>query len=210
MSRRLGFAALLLAACGSKPAAAPVDELHGGKLVYEQRFEGSGLPADWKTTSPAWTLRNGELHGQGAQNEGVWLQQVLPEKVRVTWKATAESAEGDLKYEVFTDGHTHQSGYIGIFGGWKNKLNVIARLNEHGKDRLVGADGKHVEQGHTYEMAMVRTDDKLKWFVDGQPFMTYTDRAPLRGPEHSHFGFNDWMAPVRFDDVRIYDLGSAP
>ena len=42
--------------------------------------------------------------------------------------ASSESPDGDIKFEVFGDGAKHESGYIAIFGGWQNRLNIIARL----------------------------------------------------------------------------------
>jgi hypothetical protein len=184
------------------------DGLSGGRLVYEESFEGSGLPKEWTTASKAWRVAGGMLHGERAENEGVWLQVPLPDKVRVTFKAASASDDGDLKFEVFTDGRTHQSGYVGIFGGWKNSLNIIARLDEHGSDRLVGAEGQKVVKDRVYEMAVVRTDSRVRWYVDGKPFLTYHDGKPLEGEGHRHFGFNDWHVPVRFDDVKVYDLGA--
>ncbi|MCB9521211.1 MAG: hypothetical protein H6698_01445 [Myxococcales bacterium] len=207
--RGAGFAAGVLVAatsasgCNRAPAPEPV-------LVFSDDFARDALGDDWQTASPtAWTVTDGQLAGEGAQNEGVWLEHPLPERVRVEFTATALSADGDLKFEIFTDGHTHQSGYIGIFGGWRNTLNVVARLDEHGEDRLVGADGKHVEVGRAYRFRVERTDGRVRWSIDGEPFMTYSDPQPLRGEAHAYFGFNDWTAPVRFDDVAIWDLAGA-
>jgi hypothetical protein len=33
-----------------------------------------------------------------------------------------------------------------------------------------------------------------------------TDRAPLVGVGHDHFGFNNWAAPITFDNLRIRAL----
>ena len=120
--------ALSLVACSKS-----VDPLTGGKLVYSEDFEGSGMPSDWSTKSPVWKVAQGKLTGARAENEGVWLSHPLPEQVRVTFDVSSASSDGDIKFEIFNDGKTHQSGYIGIFGGWKNSLNIIARLNEIGR-----------------------------------------------------------------------------
>ena len=76
---RLLFLCLLLgclAAC-----AKPVDPLTGGKLVYSEEFDGSGLPTTWSTKSAVWKVAQGKLTGARAENEGVWLSQPLPEQV---------------------------------------------------------------------------------------------------------------------------------
>ena len=49
----------------------------------------------------------------------------------------------------------------------------------------------------------MRTNGTLQWFLDGELFMQYEDPEPLRG---KWFGFNDWEAPVAFDNLAIYDL----
>lgn len=182
--------------------------LEGGELIFSEDFESGSLNSEaWKSNGEFWTIEDGVLRGEGAQNDALWLTTELPEQVRIEFKARAFSNDGDLKFEVFGDGATHESGYIGIFGGWGNRLNIIARLDEHGDDRKVGADGVRVEANRWYDFALVRTGTTLHWFVDGEPFMTYRDAAPLRGSGHEHFAFNDWEAAVGFDDVRIYNLG---
>ncbi len=183
-----------------EPAAEPVP-------VFSDDFDGSELSEHWSTTSDAWRIEDGWVTVAGARNEGLWLDVPLPDAVRITFLARGDSPEGDIKFEVFTDGRTHQTGYIGIFGGWDNRLNIIARLDEHGDDRLVGAHGRQVEPGRTYRMAVERNDARVRWYVDDELFIEFDDPDPLRGSDHAHFGFNDWESPVRFDDVRVYDLG---
>lgn len=211
----LSIAALLLVGCQSRTGddAAEGATRTGaqaqaeGRLVFEDDFEREAFGDDWKTTSEAWTLEDGQVAVAGARNEGLWLQVPLPDEVRISFEATALSEEGDLKFEIFTDGATHQSGYVGIFGGWDNQLNIIARLDEHGDDRLVGARGRHVEPNRTYTFTIERTDGRVRWSIDGDEFITYDDPDPLVGDEHAYFGFNDWESPVRFDAVRVWDLG---
>jgi hypothetical protein len=180
----------------------------GGALVFEDTFDDDAISPQWATGYDGWVVRDGSLHVQGARNDALWLQVPLPDQFRVEFTARAESPEGDIKFEILGDGATHESGYIGIFGGWNNRLNLIARLDEHGDDRQVGADGVHVDPAHTYRMAVVRTDHRLRWYVDDALFLVYDDPHPLRGEGHRHFAFNDWTAPVVFDDVRIWDVGA--
>jgi hypothetical protein len=42
--------------------------------------------------------------------------------------------------------------------------------------------------------------------VDDTPILELTDPAPLRGPGHEHFAFNDWEVPVCFDDLSVTPL----
>lgn len=181
-----------------------------GGVVFEDSFERESLGDDWErgqgeNGSGDWEIRNGWLYGENIKNDPLWLQRKLPDDVRIEFKAKAESAEGDIKVEVFGDGNRHESGYILIFGGWSNQLDVIARLDEHGDDRKEKPSAG-VKPGRVYDMAIERTGSSLKWFVNGEPFMTYEDDSPLTGSGHRFFAFNNWTAPVRFDELRIIDL----
>jgi hypothetical protein len=201
--------AVLAAIAGcNRGERAPVEreEYAEPQLVFEDDFERDALGERWSSEGGAWRLEGGALQVAGAHNDALWLDVVLPEKVRLEFDATAHSAEGDLKFEIFGDGATHESGYVGIFGGWSNRLNIIARLDEHGDDRLVGAEGVRVEPERTYRFRLERTDGRLRWWIDGEPFLTFDDSAPLRGADHAHFAFNCWEAPVSFDNVRVWNL----
>ncbi|MFT6398882.1 MAG: hypothetical protein ACJAYU_003644 [Bradymonadia bacterium] len=175
-------------------------------LVFSDDFERPDFGDSWQTTSATWKIEEGWVMGGGARNEGMWLSSALPAQVRLSFDAQALSEEGDLKFEMFADGTTHQSGYVGIFGGWDNRLNIIARLDEHGDDRLVGAEGQHVEVGKTYRFQIERTDNRMRWSIDGVDFITFDDSDPLTGAGHAYFGFNNWESPVRFDNVEVWDL----
>ncbi len=208
MCRSLFFLCTLsIGACKSAPAEEPAESVASEpQLVFSDDFERSEFGDSWETASDTWRLEEGWVVGGGARNDGLWLTAALPDQVRLSFDAQALSEEGDLKFEIFTDGSTHQTGYVGIFGGWDNRLNIIARLDEHGDDRLVGAEGQHVEVGKTYRFQIERTDNRVRWSIDGQDFITFDDAEPLRGAGHEHFGFNDWESPVRFDNIEVWDL----
>lgn len=190
----------------------------GGRLVYEASFDGP-IGSEWHQGEPdqgwkagTWKVVDGELYAEDIHNAALWLQTELPEKVRIEFDARALSEDGDVKAEVFGDGRTHQSGYILIHGGWKNTVNAIARQDEHGEDRKedrrCGArKGRMVcvEPDVDYRWTIERTDGELRWYLDGVLFLTYDDAHPVRG---RHFAFNNWEAPVAFDDLRIYDLSA--
>ena len=59
----------------------------------------------------------------------------LPREARIEFEATALSDVRDLKVEVFRTRREH-AGYVVIFGGWRDRVSVLARLDEHGKDRI--------------------------------------------------------------------------
>lgn len=196
----------------------PVPE---GELIYQEDFSDGNIGDEWEVgvyggddedgeaDADLWQVVDGTLHVQGAHNRSLWLQEPLPDEFRVSFTARSESAAGDIKFAVLGDGREHTSGYIGIFGGWNNSLNIIARQDEHGDDRIEGAADQRVHRGQTYQMDVVRTDHRLRWYVDDELFLTYDDSDPLGGDDHRYFAFSNWDSPLYFDDLRIYDLEDA-
>jgi len=147
----------------------------------------------------------------------------LPINARIEFDAYAEAPEGDLKVELWGDGvsgatstsYTNATSYLAIFGGWKNTKHVLARLNEHGEDRLeidVDPSGddersRPVSPGQPYHFKIERADGKtVTWSVNGIELFELADPDPLAGAGHEHIGFNDWDAPVCFDNLKIVPL----
>lgn len=190
---------------------------------FEDVFDRAELGPDWHALTPAWKITNGRLCGRGARNKGVWLGRKLPLNARIEFDAFAESHEGDLKVELWGDGasgatassYTNATSYLAILGGWKNTKHVLARLNEHGDDRLeIDVDAtsddermRAVASGQPYHFKIERADGKtIEWSVNGTVYFTLADREPLVGPGHEHLGFNDWDAPVCFDNLKVTPL----
>lgn len=206
--RRASLPCLALLAVACTPQGDPAIGPEG----FVDDFDRAALGEVWNDTGGGWRIVDGELRGRNARNRPLWLRRTLPRDVRVELDARSASPEGDLKFELFGDGvsrATAQSyvatGYVVIFGGWNNTTNVLARLDEHGDDRVVGPR-KRVEPGHTYHMVAERRGSVLTITVDGEELLRMDDPDPLEGRGHDHFGFNDWEAEVYFDDLRITPL----
>jgi hypothetical protein len=186
----------------------PRAHLVGGTLVFSDDFERIELGDSWRTKHPGWTLKDGALNDTNAKNAGVWLTQPLPDRVRVEFTARSEALTdgkpfpGDLKCEIFATQPEHQTGYILINGGWSNRLDVIARLDEHGEDRLT-RDSSRVEPSVAYRWAIVRVDDSVQWFRDGKLVLSFPDADPVQG---HYFGFNNWASNAFYDDLAVYAL----
>ena len=196
-----------------RPQSAPQE---GGRLVFEDTFDraevGEGYlqgPPDLNWQKGTWRINGGRLVGEKIHNAALWLQTPMPEAVRVEVDVRAETPEGDAKVEIFGDGRTHQSGYIAIAGGWKNTVSCLARRDEHSEERKqdarCGRDRRCVEPGTDYRWTFVRTDGRVRWYVDGALFLVYDDAQPVDG---RHFAFNNWEAKTSFDNLRIYDLST--
>ncbi len=193
---------------------------------YADDFERAELGSAWYVRSPAWKIEGGRLCVSGARNQPAWLRRRLPVNARVEFEATAGSEVGDVKAEYWGDGragatgvsYTNATSYLTIFGGWKNSFHVLARLDEHAKDRpeiRLDPDSDEVRSApvkpdRLYRFKVERTDGKtVRWWVDDIEILAYPDREPLVGAGHEHFGFNNWQAPVCFDNLRVTPLGGA-
>lgn len=188
--------------------SAPTTLLAGGRRVFQDDFERSAIGDRWLVHHDDWRIEGGELHSTAVDNAGVWLAVELPERARIEFSAHSdplpggEAFPGDIKCEVFAAAPEHLAGYVVINGGWHNRLDVIARLDEHGADRLEQPAAK-VEPGRVYRWAIARADDTLHWFRDGELIASFRDPAPVAG---RYFGFNNWRTNVWFDDVAVYEL----
>lgn len=189
--------------------------------VFRDEFERDELGPDYLALSDAWGLSDGWLCVEGAMNRGVWLSRRLPANVRVEFDAMALSPEGDIKVELFGDGlsgatgatYDNATGYIAIFGGWNNTFHVLAKHNEHvdRQEIVIGSVDDPlavpVQPGRRYHFKFERRHgNMLLWSVDGTLYFTKVEKQPLTGAGHEHFGFNDWTAPVCFDNLEIEPL----
>jgi hypothetical protein len=191
--------------------------------VYEDGFDRPELGPDYNVLSPKWKIENGRLCGRGVKNRGVWLNRRLPVNARIEFDAYSDSPDGDLKVEAWGDGQSGATGqsysnatsYIFILGGWKNTRHVLARLDEHGEDRLeIDVDpnsdderARPVEPGQGYKFVIERSDGQaVDWSVNGVSYFQLSDPDPLAGAGHEHLGFNDWDVPVCFDNLKITAL----
>jgi hypothetical protein len=192
---------------------------------FVDTFDRAELGADWNQTGSGWVMKDGRLCVSDAKNHPAWLRRRLPTNARIEFEATSASPDGDLKAEAWGDGqsaatgtsYTDATSYIVIFGGWKNTFHVLARLDEHAKDRTA----IHVEPGETdpraqpvlpdraYRFKIERSDGKtVRYFVDDIEILSLKDPNPLLGEGHEHFGFNDWQVPACFDNLTITPLKS--
>jgi hypothetical protein len=192
--------------------------------VFLDFFERPDLGPQYNPTSPVWRIDGGKLCGRGARNHPVWLRRKLPTNARIEFDAMSSSPDGDLKVEMWGDGKSFAKGtsyndatsYLAIFGGWKNGYHVLARIDEHAKDRPevkvdpsgASIKGMRVMPNRWYHFKIERNDGKtVRWLVDDIEILSYADPNPLKGEGHQHVGFNDWDVPVCFDNLKITPLG---
>lgn len=191
--------------------------------VFRDDFDRKLLGTAWRATSAAWRMADGELCVERGRNHPLWLRRRLPTNARIEFEATSHAVVGDIKAEFWGNGFGAASGssyndassYLTIFGGWNNQFHVLARLDEHAKDRPeIKLDPESselrtakVRQGETYRFKIERNDGRtVNWWVNDTLILGYTDKAPLRGAGHEHFAFNDWDAKLCFDNLVVTPL----
>jgi len=179
---------------------------------FSDDYARDDLGPDYRSTGGTYEIVNGQLKISGAHNKPLWLRRTLPHDVRVEFDVRSESPAGDIKVELFGDGVSKATStsytatsYVVIFGGWNNSKNIIARLDEHGSDRV---EGKRmpVEVGRTYHMKIERKSDTITAWVDGEQLATMKDPEPLTGRGHEYFAFNNWQSELWFDNLKITPL----
>jgi len=193
----------LLSACKKEPVAST------GSLPFTDDFNRKELGVNWFPSGGDWKLRDGYVYTTFSNNMPLFLKLDLPADVVVEVDVFSELPIVDAKVELMTDGRTHQSGYVFILGGWSNKLSVIARLDEHGKDRKVKSP-TNVKGKTQYRWRIEKKGGELKWLIDGKPYMSYRDPKPLDGPGNNRLGFGNWQNQIRFDNLQIWAYQDAP
>ena len=198
----LGLSPNADAAASEVVAATPI-----GPEGFRDDFERLELGADWRTEGREFRIEGGRLVTRATGNRGLWLRRALPRDVRIEFTVRAEGTGADIKLEVFGDGAAADStsGYIVIFGGWGNTLNVIARRNENGADRAVGPS-RPIVKGKTYRLRIERRGRVIEAYADDQLLARLDDPMPLEGPGHQFFAFNGWQSELWYDDLVITPL----
>lgn len=201
------YLAIALAVLGTAGCKKTVESV--GSVPFSDDFERKELGANWYPSGGQWMIENGYAYSTGANNAPCFLKVSLPADVVVEVDVHSETRTVDSKIELMTDGRTHQSGYVFILGGWSNKLSVIARLDEHGDDRQVkGPTG--VVGNRTYRWRIEKKGGDIRWLIDGEPYMTFTDPNPLDGPGHDRLALSNWQNRIRWDNLQIWPYDQAP
>jgi hypothetical protein len=200
----------LAALCGCKIKDPPPI-----KDPWTDTYDRDSVGDDYYASGDGYRVVHGALNAKGAHNHPLWLRAKIPRDARIEFETWSTENRGDIKVEVFGDGHSYDpdagrytaTGYEVIFGGWFNSKSIIARQDEHGSDVVERALPKVVPNQH-YKWRIDRKANQLTWFIDDMtnPFLQYVDQRPLEGMGHDYFGFNNWETDTWFDNLVISPL----
>jgi hypothetical protein len=196
------FCLLFAGACKERAPAT-----HG--VPFSDNFERATLGPDWYASGGQWMIDNGAVYTTGANNQPLFLKVDLPDDVVVEVDVKSETPLVDSKIELMTDGKKHQSGYVFILGGWKNKISAIARLDEHGGDRKERSP-TGVVGDRTYRWRIEKKGGAIRWYLDGELYLSFDDPEPLQGPGNNRLAFSNWQNQIRYDNLRIWPYDQAP
>ena len=180
-----------------------------GKIPFSDNFSRDTLGEYWRHTGGIWGIRKGSVYSTGAHNQPLFLDIALPTNFALEVDVHSDTSAVDAKIELMTNGRIHQSGYIFILGGWNNQMSVIARLDEHGRDRMV-KQPTNVVGKKTYRWRIEKENGTLRWYINGEIYMTYNDSKPLQGKGHDRLAFSNWWNQIRYDNFKIWPLDQAP
>lgn len=183
--------------------------------AWTDDFERDKLGGNYRPTADNYQIVNGALSAKGAFNHPLWLRKKLPGEAVIELDVWSNSADGDIKVELYGDGESHakdkgaytSSGYVVVMGGWNNSKSLVAKGNEHGKE-LAERKTPRVERGKRYHWKIVKQGEKIDWYVDDMqtPFLSLQDPNPLSGGGHDYFAINNWQSDSWFDNVSITPL----
>src|SRR5262245_7453167 len=130
--------------------------------AFSDDFNRAQLGDAWLNTGGDYRIVDGELVISGAHNKPLWLKTPLPRDAVIEVDAWSNDPAGDIKLEAWGDGKSFATSlsytatsYVFIFGGWKNSISALCRMNEHGADRKARSDVR-VEKGKKYHFRITR------------------------------------------------------
>lgn len=177
--------------------------------IFEDDFNRAEIGENYANLGGDWKIEDGKLKSKRAENKNLVLKSVnLPQNAVIELTMKSNSKDIDVKFNLWGDGkpHDHGDGYTFILGGWKNRVSIISKLDEHEKKRSEKRNAG-LEKGKLYKVKIERKFSKIKWFVNGELFLEYFDEIPLEVTDgYSKLSFANWRSDVEFDDLKIYAL----
>src|ERR1700682_3637725 len=182
----LPFLHLLLRGSAEVTAAVP----------FADSFNRATLGNDWWSNGGLWRIVDGQLYSPGVGNNPLWLKARLPPDARVEFDVRSEGPDGDVKWEMYGDGRNHSTGYVFLFGAWRNRESRICKLEEH----ALTQDEVRAQLAATAR-PLPRQINLVE--IVGAPFARWSARRDLERMEKGGYWQRDTPFVVKRSDLKV-------
>jgi hypothetical protein len=165
-------------------------------VPYQDAFDRATLGAAWWSNGGHWRIVDGQLYSPGAGNNPLWLKARLPPDVRVEFDVRSEGPDGDIKWEMYGDGRNHSTGYVFLFGAWRNRESRICKLDEHALTQ---------DEARAQLAATARPYPRQMDFIEtlSAPFVRWSARRDLERMEKGEYWQRDTPFVVKRLDLKV-------
>jgi hypothetical protein len=198
-------------------------------VPYSEDFSHPALVAErfFSTGSPG-ELRNGNLISPGVRNNALWLKASLPDDVRVSLTTRAVVPEADIRVEIFGNGEDTLSGYrLVLSPAGAGAKGILYRLGEQGlswselraraapegpvaaglykANTPLRVDGLTlpIRTNETQHWVIERRGATLRWTINDQLVLSFTDPFPLTGSSHDRLGLSSNELDVAYNQLSV-------
>jgi hypothetical protein len=165
-------------------------------IPYQDKFERATIGNAWWSNGGHWRIVDGQLYSPGVGNNPLWLKARLPPDARVEFDVRSEGPDGDVKWEMYGDGRNHSTGYVFLFGAWRNRESRICKLDEHAPSQ---------DEARARLAATARPYPRQMTFVEalGAPFSRWSARRDLEKMEKGQYWQRDTPFVVKRSDLLV-------
>jgi hypothetical protein len=165
-------------------------------VPYQDKFDRASVGDAWWSNGGHWRIVDGQLYSPGVGNNPLWLKARLPPDVRVEFDVRSEGPDGDVKWEMYGDGRNHSTGYVFLFGAWRNRESRICKLEEHAPTQ----DEARTQLAATAR-PLPREMDLLERLQ--QPFVRWSARRDLERMEKGEYWEREMPFVVKRMDLKV-------
>ena len=165
-------------------------------VPFQDKFDRASVGDAWWSNGGLWRIVEGQLYSPGVGNNPLWLKARLPADVRVEFDLRSEGPDGDVKWEMYGDGRNHSTGYLFLFGAWRNRESRICKLDEHALTQ---------EEARAQLAATARPLPRQMDLFEAiqQPFIRWSARRDLERMEKGEYWDRETPFVVKRMDLKV-------
>ncbi|MFN0062696.1 MAG: hypothetical protein ACKVPX_09285 [Myxococcaceae bacterium] len=171
-------------------------------LPYADDFDGDvKLTERYQVTGGDWRIVQGVLWSPGVRNNPLWLLAKLPRNIWLEFDAKPRVPEADVRAEMFGNGKDPLSGYRFVLSA----QGPTAKPTLYRRRETDSVHGTPIalKPGASQTWRIERSEARIRWTINGQVVIDYTDPDPLFGQRHDRFGLSSGEHDVLFDRLRV-------